>query len=92
LWLVISLMMVLLFNLFNKPQSAENTVSYSEFLTTVEKGEVSSVVIQGNQLSGEYLDGRKFQSYAPRDAELVGTLRQKGVKISAKPPEIRPGT
>lgn len=90
LWLVISLMMVLLFNLFNKPQPIRDKVSYSDFIGYVEKGEIASVVIQGNELSGQFLDGRSFKSYAPQDPELVKNLREKGVKISAKPLDDSP--
>ena len=87
LWLVISLMMVVLFNLFNKPQPVKDTISYSDMLSYVDKGEVSGVTISGNEISGQLLSGGKFKTYAPRDPELVTTLRQKGVKISAEPPE-----
>ena len=90
LWLVISLMMVILFNLFNKPEPLRDKISYSDFLSHVDRGEVSNVLIQGNELSGNFMDGRKFKSYAPEDPELVKTLRQKGIKISAKPLEDSP--
>ncbi|MFH1135623.1 MAG: ATP-dependent zinc metalloprotease FtsH [Pseudomonadota bacterium] len=90
LWLIICLMMVVLFNLFNKPQPVKDRVSYSDFLSNIEKGEVSSVLIQGNELSGQYLDGRKFKSYAPQDFDLLPKLREKGVQISAEPPADSP--
>lgn len=90
LWLVISLMMVLLFNLFNKPQPIKDKISYSDFIAYVDKGEIASVVIQGNELSGQFLDGRSFKSYAPQDPELVKNLREKGIKISAKPLDDSP--
>jgi cell division protease FtsH len=90
LWLVISLMMVVLFNLFNKPEPLRNNISYSDMLGYVGKGEIASVVIQGNELSGQFLDGRKFKTYAPNDPELVKSLREKGVQISAEPREDSP--
>ena len=49
LWGVISLAMVIVFNLFSQPQhSSQPSVTYSEFLRQAAKGEVSEVVIQGN--------------------------------------------
>ena len=90
LWLVISLMMVVLFNLFNKPEPMRNNISYSDMLGYVAKGEIASVVIQGNELSGQFLDGRKFKTYAPNDPDLVKSLRDKGVQISAEPKEDSP--
>ena len=90
LWLVISLMMVVLFNLFNKPEPVKDKISYSEFLADVERGDVSGVIIQGHELSGTLMDGRRFKSYAPDDPELVKNLRAKGVKISAQPMDDSP--
>jgi cell division protease FtsH len=86
-WLIISLMMVLLFNLFNRPRVKPETINFSQFITAVERGEIASVTIQGNKVSGRYLDGREFKLFIPEYPDLVGHLREKGVEISAKPPE-----
>ncbi len=90
LWLVITLMMILLYQLFNKPQSRHDSVVFSEFLSAVERGSVLEVAIQGDNIRGKYLDGRGFKTYAPRDPDLIRTLREKGVVISAKPEETSP--
>ncbi len=89
-WLVISLMMVLLFNLFNRPRVKPETISFSQFINAVEQGEVARVTIQGKKVSGTYLDGRKFKLFVPEYPDLVKNLREKGVQISAKPPEDSP--
>ena len=66
LWGVISLAMVIVFNLFSQPQhSSQPSVTYSEFLRQAAKGEVSEVVIQGNTLTGKTTDGKSFQIYVP---------------------------
>ncbi len=90
LWLVISLMMILLFNLFNNRQPASNVVAYSELLNSIQSGEISEVTIKGNEISGTRVDGRKFKSYTPNDPDLIKTLREKNVKISAKPANESP--
>jgi len=86
LWLVISLMMVMLFQVFKQPTQTSLSVSYSDFLRMVEDNAVSQVTIQGNHISGNSSRG-PFKTYAPRDAELVSLLINKGVQISAKPDE-----
>ncbi|MBU4033562.1 MAG: ATP-dependent metallopeptidase FtsH/Yme1/Tma family protein, partial [Proteobacteria bacterium] len=53
MWLVIGLTMILLFNMFNKPQPSVVEMSYSDFLTSVESGQISSVNIQGDQVTGK---------------------------------------
>ena len=90
LWLVISLVMIALFNLFNKPQTTKEPVSYTDFLVSVEKGEVLSVTIQGDDIQGFLVGGKKFKTYAPKDPELIKTLRDKGIRITAKPVDESP--
>jgi len=86
LWLVISLMMVMLFQIFKQPDRSSASVGYSDFLSMVESGSVSTVTIQGDNLSGMSAQG-PFKTYAPKDPEMIGLLRSKGVKISVKPQE-----
>ncbi len=86
LWLVISLMMVMLFQIFKQPSRSSIAVGYSDFLGMVEKGGVVQVTIQGDNISGISSNG-PFKTYAPKDPELINLLRSKGVKITAKPRE-----
>ena len=84
LWLVISLMMVMLFQIFKQPDRSSSSISYSDFLNMVENESVERVVIQGDHISGFTAQG-PFKTYAPKDPELIKLLRDKGVKISVKP-------
>ncbi|SDU46938.1 ATP-dependent zinc metalloprotease FtsH [Desulfobacula phenolica] len=86
LWLVIVLMMVMLYNIFNQQQTGQVEVGYSEFLAMVEDGRVQSVVIQGRDLYLTDGSGARYKSFAPDDGELISFLRSKGVAIKAKPP------
>ncbi len=86
LWLVISLLMVMLFQIFKQPGKGAASVSYSDFLSMVENGSVVQVTIQGDNISGISAQG-PFKTYAPKDPELIKLLRSKGVKITAKPKE-----
>jgi cell division protease FtsH len=86
LWLVISLMFIMLFQIFKQPQRGSTSISYSDFLSLVETGSVMQVTIQGDHVSGVSSQG-EFKTFAPKDPELITLLRSKGVKISAKPEE-----
>ena len=86
LWLVICLMVIMLFQVFKQPERGSASLSYSEFLSMVERGNVAQVTIQGENLSGISTQG-PFRTYAPRDPELIKLLRSKDVKITAKPEE-----
>ena len=89
LWLVISLMMVMLFQMFKQPDRSKVNVSYSDFLNMVDSGGVNQVTIQGENITGMSGQG-PFKTYAPKDPELISMLRSKGVAITAKPMEESP--
>lgn len=90
LWIVITLMMIMLYNLFNQQHLAETNISYTEFLSMVDNGSISDVVIQGQELYLTDVNHNRFKVYAPQDTDLIKILRQKGVTISAKPESDSP--
>ena len=87
LWVIIALLLVVLFNLFQPGSSktAATQVAYSDFIGEVNAGRVRDVVIQGRTVSGQLTDGRTFQTYTPEDTSLVPRLTEKGVRVIAKP-------
>ncbi|MBK1667773.1 cell division protein FtsH [Rhodovibrio sodomensis] len=89
LWIIIVLLLFALFNLFqgSSQRGPEQQMAFSDFMEQVESGQVSRVTIQGQEISGQFQDGRQFQTYAPQDPNLVEQLRDNGVRISAKPQE-----
>ena len=89
LWIIIVLLLFALFNLFQgqSQRAPQREVAFSDFMERVEGGDVARVTIQGQKVSGQYRDGRQFQTYAPDDPGLVDRLRDNGVRISAKPEE-----
>ena len=89
LWIVIGVLLVALFNLFqnNTSRSSYSSLAFSDFLGEVEQGRVSDVTIQGNTINGHFNDGRAFSTYAPNDPGIVDRLRGGGVRISAAPKE-----
>jgi cell division protease FtsH len=90
LWLVISLMMILLFNLFNQPRSSQDKIIFSDFLIALERGDVREVTIQGHNLYGRYNNLKEFRTFAPSYPDLIKALKDKNVKISAKPEDDSP--
>lgn len=90
LWVVIVLMMIMLYNIFNQQQHRETEIGYSEFLTMVERDQVSAVVIQGDELMVTGQNNERLRVYTPGDEGLVSMLRKKDVAIKAKPPEDTP--
>jgi cell division protease FtsH len=90
IWVVIGLLLMALFNLFQNPGQGRrgNEISYSDFLAGVDSGNVSEVTIAKHRISGSYRDkSSTFTTVAPEDPGLVERLNKKGVKITARPPE-----
>lgn len=87
LWVIIGLLLIALFNLFQGPSTRgpQTSLAFSDFLSEVESGRVSDVTIQGDSISGHFQDGRSFTTYAPYDPNLVGRLTEHDVRISAVP-------
>ncbi len=90
LWAIIALAMVMLFNMFQQPQSSNKNVLYTEFLQRVDKGDITEVIIKGNTLIGQGIDGENIQTYAPSDSDLVNRLMDKKVAIKAEPLDDQP--
>jgi cell division protease FtsH len=90
MWLVIGLTMVLLFNLFNKPQSQSVEITYSEFLSSIESGAIAQVTMEGDKISGTLRGGNAFRTITPDDSELIPLLRNAGVDINVKQKEDTP--
>ena len=89
LWVIIGLLLIALFNLFQggPSRSTVDSITYSEFVASVDKSDISDVTIQGSNITGHDKDGRAFSTYAPDDPGLVQRLHSKGVRISAAPVE-----
>lgn len=86
-WLVAIVLLSSLMNMFSEGTSRANAenLAFSDFMRDVESKKISEVMITGPEISGSYLDGRKFFTYAPEDPTMVETLRNSGVKVTAKP-------
>ena len=88
MWAIIVFLTIGLYNMFKNPQTSArggDKVIFSDFLTSVDNGEVLKVEIQGNNIKGVYSNGNSFTTYSPNDPNLIEKLSEKGVSISAAP-------
>ncbi len=72
-----------------RPQPVTELI-YSDFLSRIEEGGVDEVLLKGRDISGKFTDGTHFTSYSAEDPDLVGFLREQGVRIVAKPSQESP--
>ncbi len=90
IWLLIGMSILLLFNLFNVPQKSEKELIFSDFVKKVDSSEVDEVTIKESNITGRLKDGSKFKTYSANYPDLVKELREKNVRIIAKPPDQPP--
>ncbi len=91
LWMVIGLVVVLLFNVFSGlSEKGGLEPSYSDFMKNVETSRVESVTIRGSLVTGRLKDGSEFRTHIVDSPDLIKLLRDKGVRISVKPPDQNP--
>ena len=85
-WVVLFLLILALFNLFNSGQTAASSqnIPYSDFVSRVETGGVSSVTLDGEQIiirSGN----ETLSTVKPEGVDVTPILLDNGVAIEAKP-------
>ena len=94
LWILIALLLVLLFNLFQgqNKSAATPSYSYSQFTQEVVKGNVQKVTIAGEDVKGELRNGSPFTTIVPtNDQSLYNKLADHDVNVTiAKPDDGMP--
>jgi len=92
LWLTFSLILIVIYHIYNQPQKTTEKINYSQFVTLIEQGKVTEITIKGKNILGSRANGENFKTYVPDDPDLIKTLREKGVKINAEPEDGTPWT
>jgi cell division protease FtsH len=87
-WVVLFLLILALFNLFNGGQTAADSrmIPYSDFVTRVESGDVSQVTLDGENIilqSGT----ERFTTIKPEGVDVTPVLLENKVAIEAKSQE-----
>ena len=86
LWIIIGLLLMALFNVFQSPgqRTASNDISYTTLLAEVDSGNVREVTVTGDTISGS--DGGKVIVLEGRiQSSLMPPKRPKGENAKTKP-------
>jgi cell division protease FtsH len=92
LWMVIGFILVSVFNNFGPRREPDTKISYTALLNEVKQGNVNSITISDQDVTGSMANSKSFSSYLPmrNDPALMKELIDKNVNIHGKPPE-QPG-
>lgn len=88
-WVVLFLLVLALFNLFSGSGTSmqSQTVSYSEFVQSVDNGNVARVTLDGETIRFQGSDGRDYQTIKPGDAQITQTLIANNIPFEARSQE-----
>lgn len=92
LWLSVVLVFVLLINLFSQPRARHEQINFTEFLNLLERNEISEVTIQGDNVQGMLINGKRFKTFNPGYTKLVEDLKEKEVIITGEAEKQSPWT
>lgn len=85
IWVAIACFFYLLVQSFGSVSENVTTIPYSDFIASVESGNVTSVMVRGLSVEGIGKDGKAFSTYNPGDSAMISKLLAKNVKIVANP-------
>ncbi|MEM9145573.1 MAG: ATP-dependent zinc metalloprotease FtsH [Pseudomonadota bacterium] len=88
-WAILILLLVTLFSVFQDGagNGKGRSVPFSDFLNKVDRGEVSKVTIDGEQIALETIGGDRFTTVQPPDTDVINDLRAADVAIDVVPQE-----
>ena len=90
-WVVLVVVVVMIWSFSTQFQAGDNSVSFSEFVRWVDAGQVETVTIAGNEITGTLTAGDRFRTYAPPQYEgLVNRLVERDVAVTAREAENSP--
>jgi len=90
LWIVIAVVLITIFSNFGPQQENVAQYTYSEFLHSVHSGNIGSVVIQNDIITGKTKEGKDFTTYMPMaDQNLLTDLIKQKIDVRGEPPKQR---
>ena len=89
LWVVIAVILMTVFNNLGGQRTATNTIAYSDFLQSVNSGQVDNVRFNGVEITGIRDGGQPFTTFSPEtdNSSLIGELNRAGIEFESTPPE-----
>ena len=90
-WMALVVVLAMIWQFSNQLQSGGSEITFTDFLTKVDKNEVADVTFTGNEITGSYTSTlengtpKKFTTYMPSQYEGLGNkLADRGVAVSAR--------
>jgi len=92
-WMVLVVAGLLIWNFATRYETGQHTLTFSEFMSAVEAGNIQRVTITGQEITGTTKDAQNqtFRTYAPTQYEgLANKLIDRGIAVQSKEPTASP--
>ena len=90
-WMALVVIGVLVWNLSTQFQATHKSLTFTEFMASVDAGQIDRVTITGNEITGVDKGNENFRTYAPGQYEgLANRLLERNVILSAREPAASP--
>jgi len=90
-WMALVVIGALVWQFSTKFQTSHKPLSFTEFMASVDAGQVDRVIITGNEITGVNKANENFRTYAPPQYEgLANRLLERNVIVSAREPATSP--
>jgi cell division protease FtsH len=90
-WTALVVIGVLVWNVSNQFQTSHKPLTFSEFMGSVDAGQIDRVTITGNEITGVNKANESFRTYAPPQYEgLANKLIERNVAVTAREPTASP--
>lgn len=89
LWVVIAVILMTVFNNLGGQRQVSDVITYSDFLQSVNTGQVDQVKFDGVEITGTRSGGKSFTTFNPEtdNSALIGELNRAGVEFERVQPE-----
>src|SRR6187399_2835541 len=90
-WMAMAVIAVMVWNFSTKFQQAAKSLTFTEFMMAVDTGQIASVTMTGNEISGTTKANDTFRTVAPPQYEgLANRLLERNVVVTAREPTASP--
>ncbi|MCK4401660.1 ATP-dependent zinc metalloprotease FtsH, partial [bacterium] len=85
IWLVLGIIVIFFVQFSQMHGKSTKKIVYSQFIADINAGSVQNVEIAGKNISGQYVNGGKFTTYAIENPDLWKFLKEHNVEAKGKP-------
>jgi len=90
-WMALVVIGVLVWNFSTRFQTSHKSLTFTEFMASVDAGQIDRVTITGSEITGVDKANESFRTYAPLQYEgLANRLLERNVIVSAREPAASP--